>query len=86
MVDPVDPSLEDILSNEEEGMGYRNPSESPAVQDEEDETGLTRDDDVSDWMEEVTGRKPEPGKTIGDIVNQAEEERHRPPRIDDNEE
>lgn len=83
MADTDNKTLKDIIKEEKEGQHGHNPSQSPAVRDEEEASGSspgpTSDDDIDEMVKEVAGREPEPGETFTDIVNKAEESRRRPP-------
>lgn len=84
MADTDNKTLKDIIKEEDEGRHEHNPSQSPAVQDEEEASGSspspTADDDIDKMVEEVTGQKPESGKTFNEIINEAEAGRRGPPK------
>lgn len=66
MADPKDPVIQDDVIYEE-GVHKHPPTQSPAVQDEEDQSGITRDDSVDQMLEEV-GIKREPGTTLAEKI------------------
>ncbi len=74
MADPKDPVIQDDVIYEE-GVHKHNPIQSPAVQDEEDQTGITKDDSIDQMLDEV-GIKPEPGETFAEKINEDEKARH----------
>lgn len=73
-----------LIPVSEEGQHQHDPNQPPAVTGEEEASGSapapTSDDDTGEMMEEVTGEEPTHGETLADIINQAEEERTRPPK------
>lgn len=77
-------TLKDIIQEEDEGKHEHNPSQSPAVRDEEEASGSapgpTADDDIDKMVEEVTGREPEQGETFNEMVDEAEKARRGPPK------
>lgn len=71
--------------SQDEGQHTHDPATPPSVQDDEDINSPTSDDDVGQMVEEVAGEEPKPGETFTDIVNRAEQARHRPPSKDQQE-
>ena len=74
MADPKDPVIQDDVIYEE-GVHKHNPTQSPAVQDEEDQSGVTKDDSVDQMLEEV-GIKREPGTTLAEEIEKDEKAGH----------
>lgn len=70
--------------DEDHNSIVHDPTDSPAIQGEEEPAGgstpVPTGQSTDDMMEEISGDKPMPGETIGDIVNKDEKERHRPPQ------